>query len=400
MPFESIKPGDLFLDSKELGCPVLDSEGRPRPLHAAPNFLSPIASVVFHPHGSALLTRTCMPQFAPVSQSPAAQISNHPVPRSLVLTKHRLKQLEAIKSIREQREARKQQVAYNARPFVLCGIPLRPQPKDQLTYLRRNGKFSLEIIGHPRFGLPYGQDRLIPIWLATLALRQKSQVVHFETAAELLDFFRLSRDGRHYRRLVQGFKRLFAATIFFGTEDQPSGGRLMDWERFHFIDQMRLWFNGNGQREKSSGVGPNNTLTLSEAFYREIDEHRIPVEREVVAALNHTPGALDFYLWIAWKSWTLNGSSARIPLFGAGGLGEQLGVKRYTVDRTFRLTISRWLRTVKALWPECPAALSKDGKVLIVHSSRNSPALNTSREKGPGAIMVRKCPSSLLSPCD
>jgi hypothetical protein len=37
----------------------------------------------------------------------------------------------------------------------------------------------------------------------------------------MLDFFRLSKDGRHYRRIVQGFQRIFAATIFFGTEDQP-----------------------------------------------------------------------------------------------------------------------------------------------------------------------------------
>ena len=44
-------------------------------------------------------------------------------------------------------------------------------------------------------------------------------------------------------------------------------------------------------------------------------------------------------------------------------------MKQYTVDRTFRLTISRWLRTVKALWPECPAAISKDGKVVIVHEA-------------------------------
>jgi hypothetical protein len=31
----------------------------------------------------------------------------------------------------------------------------------------------------------------------------------------MLDFFRLSKDGRHYRRMVQGFQRVFASTIFF-----------------------------------------------------------------------------------------------------------------------------------------------------------------------------------------
>jgi hypothetical protein len=35
---------------------------------------------------------------------------------------------------------------------------------------------------------------------------------------------------------------------------------------------------------------------LSEAFYDEIDQHRIPVEREVVALLANAPGVLDLYV--------------------------------------------------------------------------------------------------------
>src|SRR5262252_1792403 len=69
--------------------------------------------------------------------------------------------------------------------------------------------------------VPFGQDRLIPIWVATLALRQKSRKLHFDSAAQMLDFFHLRKDGPHYRRLVEGFQRLFGATIFFGSEEQP-----------------------------------------------------------------------------------------------------------------------------------------------------------------------------------
>ena len=65
--------------------------------------------------------------------------------------------------IREERENGIQQLAFNARPFVLCGIPLRRPPITQLIHWRRNGRFFLDITGHPDFGLPFGQDRLIPI---------------------------------------------------------------------------------------------------------------------------------------------------------------------------------------------------------------------------------------------
>jgi hypothetical protein len=54
---------------------------------------------------------------------------------------------------------------------------------------RRNGNFVLQITGHPDYGLPFGQDRVVPIYLATLAVRQQSQTIRFRTAAEMLETF-------------------------------------------------------------------------------------------------------------------------------------------------------------------------------------------------------------------
>jgi hypothetical protein len=288
--------------------------------------------------------------------------------------------LEAVTLIRDERDSGQQTLAYNARPFVLCGLPLRPPPKGQFTYSRRNGKFFLEVTGHPQFGLPFGQDRLIPIWVATLAVHQKSRRIHFDSAARTLDFFRLLKDGRHYRRIVQGFQRVFAATIFFRTDDQPVGNRFSDWARFHFFDRLRLWCHDTDQPAPGSDTG-ENTITLSEPFYKEIDEHRIPVEREVIAALAHGPGMLDFYLWLAWKSWAVNASPAFVPLFTACGLSSQLGMREYPARR-FRQLIGQWLCKVKGLWPECPAEISPDGQYLIVKSSRACPAVIAAKARG------------------
>ena len=294
----------------------------------------------------------------------------------LRITKRRLKQLEAIQLVREQRDTRTQEVSYNARPFVLCGLPLRRPPADELVYTRCNGSFVLEITAHPRFGLPYGQDRLIPIWIATLALKQKTRTVHFCSPTRLLDHFHLPKDGAQYRRVKAAFQRIFAATMFFGTEQETRRHTVVDAERFHFMDSMRLWFTCAGRPESTNDQGCSNTITLSEPFYQEIIAHPIPVEREVVAALAHAPGLLDFYVWISWKSWTVNGQPARIPMFGPNGLSQQLGTAKYSVDRLFRHKVSRWLTHVKLLWPECPAQVSHDGRFLIVQSSRKSAALH------------------------
>ena len=70
--------------------------------------------------------------------------------------------------------------------------------------------------GHPSFGLPWGQDRLVPILLAALAVHQESQVITFRSAAEMLDTFGLQQGRSQYRRLVGTFQRVFGATIFLG----------------------------------------------------------------------------------------------------------------------------------------------------------------------------------------
>jgi hypothetical protein len=223
--------------------------------------------------------------------------------------------------------------------------------------------------------VPYGQDRLIPIWVATLAVLQKTRVVRFGSAAQILDFFHLPKDGPHYRRMIEGFQRVFAATIFFGTEDQPERTAIIDLAPFQFFDRMQLWFNTSEGHQPTSSETHENTIILSEPFYREINEHRIPVEREVVAALAHAPGVLDLYMWLVWKSWTVNGRPAVVPVFAQNGLSEQLGAAQYGEARFFRRKIRIWLRQVKALWPECPASVSADGRTLIVQSSRECPAI-------------------------
>ena len=68
------------------------------------------------------------------------------------ITKRRLNKLDAIVQARHP-EGRPRR-AFSARPFVLCGIPIRRPLKRTLEYSRQNGKFHLRVIGHPDYGLP------------------------------------------------------------------------------------------------------------------------------------------------------------------------------------------------------------------------------------------------------
>lgn len=153
----------------------------------------------------------------------------------LIISRQKLRKMEGIELIRRREEHYRQILGFASRPFVLCGLPLRCPPNGQLLHERRNGHSKLQITGHPEFGLPFGQDRLIPIFLATLAVRQQAQTVHFRSGATILEMFQLAKGGKEYRRIVDGFERIFGATIFFGTESNPGVSRIVERARFNFI---------------------------------------------------------------------------------------------------------------------------------------------------------------------
>lgn len=142
----------------------------------------------------------------------------------------------AIDTVRRRREDETQDLAFGARPFILCGLPIRSLPVGTSKYTRRNGRYFLEIVGHPEFGVPYGQDRLILLCIATLAIRQKSALVEFRSASEILYEFGMPANGAHYKRLSEGFKRVFGSSIFFGTKDELEGAEAWSCGRTHFFD--------------------------------------------------------------------------------------------------------------------------------------------------------------------
>jgi hypothetical protein len=59
--------------------------------------------------------------------------------------------------------------------------------------------------------------------------------------------FGLPKDGPHYRRLVQGFERIFGATIFFGTDE----------ERQHAMKFVQYMLDTKGELKIPAIPAPN-----------------------------------------------------------------------------------------------------------------------------------------------
>ena len=114
----------------------------------------------------------------------------------------------------------------------------------------QNGRFGLRVIGHPDYGLPFGQDRLLLIWITSLATWQKNRIIRFNSAATILETFELPKDGRYYRRLVEGFERIFYATFFFSSDQRDGECVVIERHSFRFVRDIRLWYR------QSSGDSP------------------------------------------------------------------------------------------------------------------------------------------------
>ena len=69
----------------------------------------------------------------------------------LIVSKQTLEQARGIEVVRMNRDQRNQTLCFSSRPFVLCGLPVRRLPTNQLLYERRNGHFVLQVAGHPEY---------------------------------------------------------------------------------------------------------------------------------------------------------------------------------------------------------------------------------------------------------
>jgi hypothetical protein len=247
---------------------------------------------------------------------------------------------------------------------VLCGLPVRPLPAGQLIYERKNGSFVLQITGHPDYGVPFGQDRIVPIFLATLAVQQKSQTIRFKSASGMLELFGMGKGGWEYRRLIAAFERIFGATIFFGSDSLAGKAKVVHRARFNFFREAQIWYN----RAADQSVPPanlENAIVLSDEFFREIMAHPIPTDLEAVKVLASAPAILDLFVWLSYRCFTAKGKES-IPIFGDFGLVRQIGTVEYARPRRFREKLNQWIRTIQLVWPECPAKISSDGLYLMV----------------------------------
>jgi hypothetical protein len=205
----------------------------------------------------------------------------------------------------------------------------------------------------------------VPIFLATLAVQQKSQVIRFHSASAMLETFGRHKGGKEYRRLIEAFERIFGATMFFGTDTLKGGAKVVHRSRFNFLREATIWYNRDENQTPLSEAF-ENVIVLSDEFYQEIVEHPIPIDMDAVRVLSSAPATLDLFMWLSYRCFAAKGEE-EVPIFGTRGLAAQLGNVEYSRPRRFRQKLEASLDAIRGMWPECPARVSADGSRLTVN---------------------------------
>jgi len=115
--------------------------------------------------------------------------------------------------------------------------------------------------------VPFGQDRIVPISLATLAAAAEEPDHSIQNSNRMLETFGMHKRGKEYRRLVAAFERIFGARMFFGTDSVSAKAKVVQCRRF------KSPVRGPDLVQPPVGAtfigrGFENVIVLSDEFYR------------------------------------------------------------------------------------------------------------------------------------
>jgi hypothetical protein len=244
----------------------------------------------------------------------------------LIISRQKLEQVRGIELVRIRREQQIRTSVSARDPSSYAGCQSGDCRNNSCS---TNGEMASSHFRSPgilEFGVPFGQDRLVPIFLATLAVQQKSRTIRFRTAAEMLESFGMHTGGKEYRRLVAAFERIFGATIYFGTDTLSGTAKLVQRSRFNFMSEAQIWYTRSAEQRVLSSEF-ENVIVLTDDFYREVTEHPVPNDLDSVKVLASAPAVLDLYMWLSYRCsrqkagvHTIFGSFGLVPSSGLSNI--------------------------------------------------------------------------------
>jgi hypothetical protein len=241
----------------------------------------------------------------------------NPIPSQLYKKMLQLKSLrENHKSIPEEFELTEQET------LVL---------QKALIWQRGNANFGIKIVGNIESGIPFGQDRLVLIWIITQCLKAGVPSVIGFKIKEFLDYFGIDTKGRVYDEVGERFERLKQASVTVWWVGESKRFEL----KCNYLDSVLIIRPKKG-KDKSQDEVSMVTLNLS-LWAHLAKENYVWLNPDVVRELKDTPGALDLYQWAC--AYHFKAKIKTIPLIE---LSLQMGMKDSQPYFKKKQSLQRW----------------------------------------------------------
>ena len=245
--------------------------------------------------------------------------------------------------------------------FAQASMPYRNPGKDLPVYQKTNGNFTVNITqGYDAFsnpiGYPYGVlPRLIILYLATEAIKTKDRDISLgDNITDFLNRLNYFNDARTRRRVFDQARRLFTCSFHF----MGKRGSLLFGEHVNLISKYSLWA-GNGKNDHTPDLFKAKVRLTDEFFNEFTGNNCFPINIEQVKGIAESALAIDFYMWLTRRLYTLK-TTTNIEW---SLLHMQFG-SEYKRQRKFIEKLTVQIFKIKTIWPELNLETSKGGITL------------------------------------
>lgn len=261
-------------------------------------------------------------------------------------------------------EEERQDLGITYSGFALTALPHRRLPDTQpwerrghrIRLLIEPGRLPVHGGGFKLYGVPYGsRARMILLYLQTRAIQTDSREVELgRSMHNWLDRMGLSVGGQTYRDIREQASRIAACNLTFAWDEEAGVG----FEKDSIVKggiHLSSTYDAQGSLWK-------DRVLLSEAFFRELKTHPVPIWEPALRHIQNNSSSIDIYIWLAYRLHSLTKTTtiswpAVFSQFGAG----------YSRLRDFRKRFIDALNLALAVYPEARVGVDEHG--LILHPS-------------------------------
>lgn len=258
----------------------------------------------------------------------------------------RIEGLKAVGAFLHGAPQPKTPISYYTPILIQCTLP-HSDPKTP-TWVKTNGDFSLILTSGANekgafLGLPYGSfPRLVLAYIITRVIQTGERRIdlssHFGGFLKEIGYTGNLRGNTRAAKSVrdQLMRLLFASIRVEGHRGTDEKG-LIAGEKIDVARRYALWWDYKNPEQDSLW---GSYIELSEEFRQSVLSAPVPLRTDILKAHRRSPLALDVYMWVSYRLFTMRTRGQESISLGYGRLQEQFGTG--IAEKDYRMFRSRF----------------------------------------------------------